>query len=191
MLLTHQLLQKTFFFCKANLKLIRHTLKSSRWEVLWITARRFKLHFGNNFSFNQQTSREENGGEKLPVKASDGGASKKSAACTEGRTLSSLPLTLSKWLILIFVLVHFSFACSARGFPSRHSFSPREPDIAFGADKFSASLLYNFLKLLVSGIIISHFHKISLNGWWQATETAVASLKLPFLNYIWLVFAEI
>lgn len=27
-----------------------------------------------------------------------------------------------------------------------------------------ASLLYNFLKLLVSKIIISHFHKILLNG---------------------------
>lgn len=30
-----------------------------------------------------------------------------------------------------------------------------------------ASWLYNFLKLLVSKIIISHFYKISLNGRWQ------------------------
>lgn len=40
-----------------------------------------------------------------------------------------------------------------------------------------ASLLYNFLKLLVSKIIISQFHKILLNGWWQ-TESVVQLISL-------------
>lgn len=53
-----------------------------------------------------------------------------------------------------------------------------------------ASLLYNFLKLLVSKIIISHFHKILLNGWWQRSSEQFldCSLKLPFqITFDWIL----
>lgn len=43
-----------------------------------------------------------------------------------------------------------------------------------------ASLHYNFFKLLVSKIIISHFYKILLNGRWQASSAEIAFFEITF-----------
>lgn len=97
------------------------------------------------------------------MKASDGGASKKAQHAPKGALFFQPAFNLVK--MINFNIRFRPFLVRLFRADSRVVIaSPREPDVAFGVDKFFASLLYNFLKLLVSRIIISHFHKISLNG---------------------------
>lgn len=71
--------------------------------------------------------------------------------------------------------------CLARCSGNLQSLFPA-PSLGAQINSF-ASWLFNFLKLLVSKIIISHFYKISLNGRWQA-ELRDAFVEIAFLNYI-------